>query len=153
MRTWGGKNDVFASLIKELQGRNSCDKIMNMDELKKIIAKNLVTYRKQAHFTQAELAEKVGYSDKNVSKWERAEGVPDVLVLHQLAELYGVTVNDFFIDHTLVQPQVVDESAQETEAEPVKVKNKRPTAVKWVIVVLSVLLAVSVGLIILLLLS
>ena len=76
-------------------------------ELKKIIAKNLVTYRKQAHLTQAELAEKINYSDKNVSKWERAEGVPDVLVMCQLAELYGVTVNDFLTEH-VEEPQIVD---------------------------------------------
>ena len=73
--------------------------------MKKIIAKNLVTLRKQAHLTQAELAEKLNYSDKNVSKWERAEGVPDVLVLHQLAELYGVTVNDFLTEHTEEPPK------------------------------------------------
>ena len=124
-----------------------------MDELKKIIAKNLVTYRKQAHLTQAELAEKLGYSDKNVSKWERAEGVPDVLVLHQLAELYGVTVNDFLVDHTAVQSQVVDEPSPEPEMPPQKLKNKHHNACKWIITALSVLLAVSVGLIVLLLLS
>lgn len=55
--------------------------------------------------TQAELAEKINYSDKNVSKWERAEGVPDVLVLHELAELYGVTVNDFLTEHAEELPQ------------------------------------------------
>ena len=118
-----------------------------MEELKKIIAKNLVTYRKQAHLTQAELAEKVGYSDKNVSKWERAEGVPDVLVLHQLAELYGVTVNDFFVDHTIVPSQVVDEPSPELETQPQKHKSKCYNACKAVIAILSVLLAVAVGII------
>lgn len=93
-------------------------------ELKKIIAKNLVTYRKQAHLTQAELAEKLNYSDKNVSKWERAEGVPDVLVLHQLAELYGVTVNDFLIEHV-------------EEELPKKEKSKGFWAKRWLITLLS----------------
>lgn len=50
--------------------------------------------------TQQELATKLNYSDKAVSKWERAEGVPDVLVLKAIADLYGVTVNDFLVDHT-----------------------------------------------------
>ena len=71
-----------------------------MEQLKQTIADNLVNYRKQAHLTQQELAEKLNYSDKAVSKWERAEGVPDVLVLKALADLYGVTVNDFLVDHT-----------------------------------------------------
>lgn len=119
-----------------------------MEELKKIIAKNLVTYRKQAHFTQAELAEKLGYSDKNVSKWERAEGVPDVLVLHQLAEMYGVTVNDFFVDRTAQPQQVIEEPAPELDAQPAKVKRTRPSVSKAVIAILSVLLAVAVGVII-----
>ena len=71
-----------------------------MEELKQTIADNLVAYRKQAHLTQQELATKLNYSDKAVSKWERAEGVPDVLVLKAIADLYGVTVNDFLVDHT-----------------------------------------------------
>ena len=93
-------------------------------ELKKIIAKNLVTYRKQAHLTQAELAEKINYSDKNVSKWERAEGVPDVLVLHELAELYGVTVNDFLTEHVVEPPKKVE-------------KTKSFWANRWLITLLS----------------
>ena len=124
-----------------------------MEELKKIIAQNLLNYRKQAHLTQAELAEKVGYSDKNVSKWERAEGIPDVLVLHQLAELYGVTVNDFLVDHTAVeQPQAAaDEQADEPlieKASLTKGTNKRHCTNKIIIAILSALLAVAVGVII-----
>ena len=64
-----------------------------MDDLKNILAENLVKYRKAANLTQAELAEKINYSDKAVSKWERAGGMPDVDVLKQIADLYGVTVD------------------------------------------------------------
>lgn len=70
-----------------------------MDELKQTIASNLIAYRKQAHLTQQQLAEKINYSDKAVSKWERGEGVPDVLVLKQIADIYGITVNDFLYVH------------------------------------------------------
>lgn len=68
-----------------------------MDEqvLKDTIAKNLIFYRKQNQLTQLELAEKLNYSDKSISKWERAESIPDVFILHQLAELYHITLNDF----------------------------------------------------------
>ena len=51
------------------------------------IAQNLIRYRKAANLTQAELAEKINYSDKSVSKWESGNGVPDVYVLLKLAEL------------------------------------------------------------------
>ena len=68
-------------------------KIGTMEDLKYILAENLAKYRKAANLTQAELAEKINYSDKAVSKWERAGGMPDVDVLKQIADLYGVTVD------------------------------------------------------------
>ncbi len=67
----------------------------NTNEINRIIAKNLTYYRKAAGLTQAELAEKINYSDKSVSKWESGNGIPDVYTLMQLAELYGVTLNAF----------------------------------------------------------
>ena len=65
-----------------------------IENLKSIITSNLIKYRKQAGLTQAQLASKLGYSDKTVSKWEREEGVPDIYILKQIADLYGITVND-----------------------------------------------------------
>lgn len=64
-----------------------------MDEIKKTIAGNLIMLRKRARLTQLELAEKLNYSDKAVSKWERGESVPDISVLKRIAELFGVTVD------------------------------------------------------------
>ncbi len=66
----------------------------NISEINHKIAKNIMTYRKAAGLTQAELAEKINYSDKSVSKWESGNGVPDVYTLMQIAEIFGVTVND-----------------------------------------------------------
>lgn len=65
------------------------------ENLTATIAENLVYYRKKAKLTQSELAAKLNYSDKSISKWERAEGVPDIHILVQLAKLYGLSVNDF----------------------------------------------------------
>lgn len=67
---------------------------MQEDALRNAIARNIAFFRKQGGHTQAELAEKLNYSDKSVSKWERAEGVPDIYVLTQIAALYQVSVND-----------------------------------------------------------
>ena len=77
-----------------------------MDEkiLKGILADNLVYYRKLHRLTQAQLAEKINYSDKSVSKWERGDGVPDIYVLTLLASLYGVTVNDLIRERSAVKP-------------------------------------------------
>ncbi len=64
-----------------------------MEDLKQIIAGNMVELRKQTNWTQAELADKMGYTDKAISKWERAESIPDVITLKQVADIFGVTLN------------------------------------------------------------
>ena len=65
-------------------------------EIRENIAKNIVELRKKNHWTQAELAEKINYSDKAVSKWERGEAVPEIETLVSLANLFNVTV-DYFL--------------------------------------------------------
>ena len=49
--------------------------------------------------TQIELAEKINYSDKAVSKWERGESIPDVSVLLALAQLFGVSIDFLVTEH------------------------------------------------------
>ncbi|MDO5545009.1 MAG: helix-turn-helix transcriptional regulator [Eubacteriales bacterium] len=71
---------------------------MDDEKLKYQIGANIAAYRKQAGLTQAGLAEKLNYSDKAVSKWERGESVPDVLTLMQLAAQFEITVNDLLVD-------------------------------------------------------
>lgn len=68
-----------------------------MKDIKEIIASNIIYLRKENKLTQAELAEKLNYSDKAVSKWERAESVPDIEILKNLAQMFGVTV-DFLLN-------------------------------------------------------
>lgn len=71
---------------------------MTNEELKVRIGANIARLRKQKRMTQAELAERLNYSDKAVSKWERAESMPDVLTLMQLAEQFGTDVNELLTD-------------------------------------------------------
>ena len=71
---------------------------MDDEKLKLQIGANIAAYRKNAGLTQAGLAEKLNYSDKAVSKWERGESIPDVLTLMQLAEQFEITVNDLLVD-------------------------------------------------------
>jgi transcriptional regulator with XRE-family HTH domain len=70
---------------------SSMDKYTEINEK---IAKNLIYYRKSAGYTQAELAEKIKYSDKSISKWESGNGVPDIYILLELAKLYKISLND-----------------------------------------------------------
>lgn len=71
---------------------------MTEENLKYQIGANIASYRKRLGLTQAGLAEKLNYSDKAVSKWERGESIPDVLTLMQLAQLYDVTMEDLLAD-------------------------------------------------------
>lgn len=71
---------------------------MDDEKLKYQIGMNIAAYRKKAELTQAGLAEKLNYSDKAVSKWERGESIPDVLTLMQLAEQFDITVQDLLVD-------------------------------------------------------
>lgn len=70
---------------------------LNMSELRKIIGTNLQELRKQKKYTQLDLANELGYSDKAISKWEKGDSLPDIEVLYQIANFYGVTLD--FLTH------------------------------------------------------
>lgn len=63
-----------------------------MDE-REILAKNIAELRIKAGLTQLAFAEKINYSDKAVSKWERGESAPDIFILKRIADLFGVSVD------------------------------------------------------------
>lgn len=64
-----------------------------MNNIKSIIAQNITDLRRAKGMTQLELAEQLNYSDKAVSKWERAESMPDVSVLVEIADLFDVPLD------------------------------------------------------------
>lgn len=67
--------------------------MLNEDEIKKIFGKRLTEARKRCGITQLNLAERLNYSDKAVSKWERGESLPDVLTIMKIGEALGVTMS------------------------------------------------------------
>lgn len=77
-------------------------------EDKEIIAANLVKYRKSAGLSQLELAKKLNYSNKNISKWENGDTTPSVFTLKEIAKLYGITIDDL-LKEDLLHEDVVDE--------------------------------------------
>jgi transcriptional regulator with XRE-family HTH domain len=64
-----------------------------MEDLKPVIAKNIIELRKSMNWTQMELAQKLNYSDKAISKWERGESIPDIAVLKEITELFHVSMD------------------------------------------------------------
>ena len=89
-----------------------------MNDIKTTVAKNITELRLLNNMTQAELGEKLNYSDKTVSKWERAESTPDISVLCEIADLFGVTVD------YLVSAENVDENYRVNKREEV-IYNRR----------------------------
>ena len=116
---------------------------MNNDELKSRVGANIARLRRERGMTQAELAERINYSDKAVSKWERAESLPDVLTLLSLAEQLDTDLN------TLVGMSANPETEPVSEPEspiPEKPAKKRRTADRGVIQQLSSILVWVVAL-------
>ena len=93
--------------------------------IKLTIAHNLANLRKASGLTQGELAEKFNYSDKSVSKWEHGDTMPDIEVLKDLCDFYGVTLDYLVTDDPRAQQKLV--------------RHKERQANKWVIAALSVM--------------
>lgn len=74
--------------------------MINENEFKQIVARNITNFRKANGLTQLELAAKLNYSDKAISKWERGESLPDVYMLKVIAELFGTSLNDLISEET-----------------------------------------------------
>ena len=80
-----------------------------MEDVKTVVAKNIADLRQKNGMTQIDLAERLNYSDKSISKWERAESIPDISVLMEIASMFGVT-----LDYLVAQEH---DTAEEKEPE------------------------------------
>ena len=124
---------------------------MDDEKLKNRIGANIAAYRKNAGLTQAGLAEKLNYSDKAVSKWERGESIPDVLTLMALAEQFEITVNDLLADPDAL-PQNSDSKLEKAMTQ-VSEKALKRKANKSVILALSSTLVWFVALLVFVVMS
>lgn len=64
--------------------------------MEKTIGKKLYELRKQSGFTQDYVAEKLGVSAQAVSKWENDIACPDIMTLPNIANLYGISIDELF---------------------------------------------------------
>ena len=102
--------------------------------MKKTLGMMIAELRKEKGMTQLELAEKMGVTDKAVSKWERDLSCPDINSLPNLAEILGVTVDE------LMQIKREAENPKQSPKEIVQTVLKTvPLAMSVAVVVLSVL--------------
>ena len=81
-----------------------------MDQVK--IGKYIAGKRKDLGYTQLQLAEKLGMSDKSVSKWERGVCLPDVSVYETLCEELGISLNEFLAGEDIEAEKVIKKSEE-----------------------------------------
>ena len=79
-----------------------------MDLIK--IGKYIAGKRKSLGMTQRQLAEKLGMSDKSVSKWERGGCLPDVSVYKELCSILGISLNEFLAGEDIAQENMIQKS-------------------------------------------
>ena len=106
-----------------------------MEEIKSIIARNIAQLRAAAGWTQLDLAQKLHYSDKAVSKWERAESVPEIGTLISIAELFEVPLDSLV--RAEYKPQI-------NSPEPARRKKQNRAIIAGMSVLLVWLIALSV---------
>ncbi len=85
-----------------------------MKDIKSNVAKNITALRILNNMTQMELGEKLNYSDKTISKWERAESSPDLSALVEMANLFGVTL-DYLVKSENIEEAVVEHKTKEVK--------------------------------------
>lgn len=96
---------------------------MENNEIKQNIAKNISELRKQNKLTQLELAEKLNYSDKAISRWERGDTLPDIDILCKICELFGVTF-EYLISDTPTPAKQQSEEQEKKKYSRVEVGNR-----------------------------
>ncbi len=114
-----------------------------MDQIK--IGRFIAERRKQNNMTQMQLAEKLGITDRAVSKWENGKTMPDSSIMLELCRLLGISVNDLLCGEVVTMDHY-NEKSEQTLVEMVKQKeqsDKRLLLMEWVIGCLSVIILVG----------
>jgi len=83
-----------------------------MENLREIIATNIINLRKAKNWTQVELARRINFSDKAVSRWEKGEVMPDIETIQRLSEVFDVPMT------AIIEKQ--KNQQQETKTKPTK---------------------------------
>ena len=102
-----------------------------MEELKKVIGKNIQHLRKDRKLTQNEFANELNYTAKAISKWERGESIPEIETLIKIANFFHVTVDYLLHENSIIH-------SNEYLTEDIKDKNKYFTmglavSIVWII--------------------
>ena len=110
---------------------------ITMDQIK--IGKFIAERRKKASLTQMQLAERLGITDRAVSKWETGKAMPDTAIMIELCEILGISVNELLSGEKInmendnqKKEQLLLDMAKELEK-----KNKKIWSSMWAILIVS----------------
>ena len=87
--------------------------------------------RKQLGLTQKDLAEKLGISDKTISKWETGHGMPDVSAIPELCEILSVNSNELLAGEKLESAESFSRKAEENVMELMKTNKTVSAKSRW----------------------
>ena len=113
-----------------------------MDQAK--IGKFIAKRRKEQNLTQMQLAEKLGITDRAISKWENGKSLPDSAIMLDLCSLLQITVNDLLSGEVVVMENY-NKELENKLLELVKEKeesDKRLLALEWVVGILSIIVLI-----------
>ena len=108
-----------------------------MYDIKATVAQNIASHRRAMGLTQLDLAERLNYSDKAISKWERGESLPDLSTLLALSDLFGVTLDSLVRKGEKADPVAVD-------CRPSRKSNKPAILLLSILLVWSIAVAIFV---------
>ena len=111
-----------------------------MDLIK--IGKYIAGKRKSLGMTQKQLAEKIGMSDKSVSKWERGICLPDVSVYLELCEILGISLNEFLAGED-IEIDNIEKKSEDTLIQITKDSGCKQRYLKRIIIVLLIVVGIS----------
>ena len=103
------------------------------------IGKYIAEKRKDAGMTQRQLADKLGMSDKSVSKWERGVCLPDVSVYSDLCQNLGISINEFLAGEDIAREDIIQRSEENIISVSTDSKKKQKR-LKIIICVLSIII-------------
>lgn len=106
---------------------------MNQEKIGSFIAEN----RKAKGFTQIEFAEKLGVSNKSVSRWETGKNMPDVSLFLPICDMLDISVNELIIGERITTQET--KKADVILVETIKNSNKKLQTAKRLIYVVAVL--------------
>ena len=109
-----------------------------MDLIK--IGKFIAEKRKNLGLTQRQLAEKLGMSDKSVSKWERGICLPDVSVYSDLCQILGISINEFLAGEDIVHEDII----QKSEENIIGIASESKRKQNYLKMIIYLLLAISI---------